>query len=352
MKTLVTGASGFIGSAVVRQLLKANHEVKVLVRSNSDRGNIKDLPVEIVIGDLTDPASLEQAVKGCSVMFHAAADYRLWVRRPEKMYEVNVTGTVNIMKAALAARVERIVYTSSVATLGACSDSDEAPVDETSRAELKDMVGHYKRSKFLAEAEVRRMVREHGLPSVIVSPSTPIGPRDIKPTPTGRIIVDAASGRMPAYVDTGLNWVHVDDVAEGHLLALERGRVGERYILGSKNMTLKEVLHELADITGRKPPRIRLPHNLILPLAHLSELWGRTSGKKELRVTVDGVRMAKKFMYFSSEKARRELEYRPRPVREGLRDSVEWFHRQGFLQKKLPAKSMLAPNKGDLRGNQ
>lgn len=330
MKTLVTGASGFIGSAVVRQLLKANHEVRVLVRAESDRRNIHGLPVETVTGDLTDPGSLKRAVQGCSILFHAAADYRLWVRRPQEMYDANVAGTVNIMKAALAARVERIVYTSSVATLGAASDG--VPVDETSQAGLTDMIGHYKRSKFLAEVEVQRLIREHGLPTVIVSPSTPIGPRDIKPTPTGRIIVDAASGRMPAYVDTGLNWVHVDDVAEGHLLALERGRVGERYILGSTNMTLKDILHEVAAITGQKPPRIRLPHNLVLPLAHLSELWGRTAGKKEPRVTLDGVRMARKFMYFSCEKAKRELGFAPRPAREGLRDSVEWFRRHGFCR--------------------
>lgn len=330
MKTLVTGASGFIGSAVVRQLLKANHRVRVLVRRESDRRNIQGLPVETVVGDLTDSLSLERALKGCFILFHAAADYRLWVRRPQEMYAANVTGTANIMTAALAAGVERIVYTSSVATLGAASNG--LPVDETSRAGLKDMIGHYKRSKFLAEVEVQRLIRERGLPSVIVSPSTPIGPRDIKPTPTGRVILDAASGRIPAYVDTGLNWVHVDDVAAGHLLALERGQVGERYILGSTNMTLKDILHELAAITGQNPPRIRLPHNLVLPLAYVSEFWTKTVSKNEPRVTIDGVRMARKYMYFSCEKAKRELGFRPRPIQEGLRDSVEWFRKHGFCR--------------------
>jgi dihydroflavonol-4-reductase len=331
MKTLVTGGTGFVGSAVLRQLVKAGHSVRALVRPNSDRRNLAGLPVELCPGDLTDPPSLERAMAECSILFHVAADYRLWVPNPRALYEANVTGTRNIMLAAVRAGVMRIVYTSSVATLGLLADG--SPAHEDTPVCLDDMVGHYKRSKFLAEAEVRRMAREEGLPVVIVNPSTPVGPRDIKPTPTGRIIVDALSGRMPAYVDTGLNVVHVDDVAMGHLLALEYGKIGERYVLGGVNMTLREILAQLAAITGRKPPRICLPHNLVLPLACLSEAWARTAGrKKEPRVTLVGVRLARKKMFFSAEKAKRLLGFEPRPMEEALRDAVDWFRRHGYLR--------------------
>jgi dihydroflavonol-4-reductase len=258
-----------------------------------------------------------------------AADYRLWVINPREIYEANVTGTRNIMLAAAHAGVTRIVYTSSVATLGL--NPDGSPADEDTPVSLANMIGHYKRSKFLAEAEVKRLSEEERLPVIIVNPSTPVGPRDIKPTPTGRIIVDAASGRMPAYVDTGLNLVHVDDVAAGHLRALERGEVGERYVLGAVNMTLKEILTELAAITGRRPPKIRLPHNLVLPIAYISEAWGRTIGRKEPRITLVGVRLAQKRMFFSTEKARRVLGFHPRPVEEALRDAVDWFREHGYL---------------------
>jgi dihydroflavonol-4-reductase len=230
VKTLITGSTGFVGSAVLRQLLNAGHSVRALIRQNSDRRNLAGLPVEIFTGDLTDRPSLDRALGGCSTLFHVAADYRLWARNPQELYETNVTGTRHIMDAAAQAGVSRIVYTSSVATLGLTPDG--SPADEYTPVSLADMIGHYKRSKFLAEAEVKRMAEDRGLPVVIVNPSTPVGPRDIKPTPTGRMIVDAASGRMPAYVDTGLNLVHVDDVAIGHLLALERGEIGGRYVLG------------------------------------------------------------------------------------------------------------------------
>ncbi len=263
MNTLITGASGFVGSAVLRQLIAAGHTVRALVRPNSDRRNLIGLSVEIVTGDLTDRRSLDRALTGCSFLFHVAAIYRLWVPHPEEIYKTNVTGTHDIMLAAANAGIKRIVYTSSVATLGLPSDG--SPADESTPASLKDMVGHYKRSKFLAEAEVKRLADEEGLPVVIVNPSTPVGPRDLKPTPTGRLILDAALGRMPAYVDTGLNFVHVDDVAIGHLLAFDHGKIGDRYILGAQNMTLKEILTELAMLTGRRPPKIRLPHNLVLP---------------------------------------------------------------------------------------
>ncbi|GAB4283240.1 MAG: NAD-dependent epimerase/dehydratase family protein [Deferrisomatales bacterium] len=326
---LVTGATGFVGSAVVRQALEAGLRVRVLVRPGSDRRNLAGLPVETAQGDLRDRASLERALRGCTFLFHVAADYRLWVRKVDEMLATNVGGTRELMGAALEEGVERVVYTSSVATLGTTPDG--RPADEESAATLTEMVGPYKRSKFLAEAEVRRLVGERGLPAVIVNPSTPVGPRDLRPTPTGRLIVDAAAGRMPAYVDTGLNLVHVDDVAAGHLLALERGRVGQRYVLGGENLTLKEILERLAPITGRRAPRLRLPHGLVLPLAYLSEAWARWSGGRwEPRTTVAGVKMAKKRMFFSSAKARRELGYRARPVDEALREAVEWFRRNGY----------------------
>ncbi|MCH6578675.1 MAG: NAD-dependent epimerase/dehydratase family protein, partial [Proteobacteria bacterium] len=262
MTALVTGATGFVGSAVARKLIGAGKAVRVLVRADSDRRNIDGLRVEALEGELGDRASLARALEGCDALYHVAADYRLWVPDPDRMYANNVEGTRNIMEAALDAGVGRIVYTSSVAVLGLHPDG--TPADEDLPVSVDDMIGHYKRSKFLAEEEVRRMVSEQGLPAVIVNPSTPIGPRDIKPTPTGRMIVEAAAGRMPAYVDTGLNLVHVDDVALGHLLAFERGRVGERYILGAENLSLREILTEIAGMVGRRPPRIRLPHNLLL----------------------------------------------------------------------------------------
>ncbi|HYA20781.1 MAG TPA: hopanoid-associated sugar epimerase [Burkholderiales bacterium] len=328
--TLVTGASGFVGSALVRKLIAAGHQVRVLLRLASNRRNIEGLPVEVAPGDLADRRSLESALEGCSALFHAAADYRLWARRPQQIYQSNVAGTVNIMQAALKAGVTRVVYTSSVATLGLHPDG--SPADEKTPVTLADMIGDYKRSKYLAEAEVKRMIAEQGLPAVIVNPSTPVGPRDIRPTPTGRMVLDAACGRTPAYVDTGLNLVHVDDVAQGHLLAFERGVMGERYILGGRNMTLQEILIEVARISGQKPPRVRLPHNLVLPVAYISEAWAWLTNGPEPRATVDGVRLSRKYMYFSSEKARRELGYSPRPVEEALQDAVEWFRANGYCR--------------------
>jgi dihydroflavonol-4-reductase len=328
MTALVTGASGFVGSAVARCLIDAGFDVRVLMRPHSDRRNIEGLAVEVASGDLTDVASLERALDGCRALFHVAADYRLWVRDPAPMLRANVDGTRHLMRAALAAGVERIVYTSSVATLG--SRRDGQPADEDTPSTVADMIGAYKRSKFLAEAEVRRMIEDDGLPAVIVHPSAPVGPRDVKPTPTGRMILEAAMGRMPAYVDTGLNVVHVDDVARGHLLAFEKGVVGDRYILGGEDMSLKHILDEIAAITGRPAPRVRLPHNLRLPVALVAEAWTRLSGGGEPFVTVDGVRMAKKWMYFSSAKARRELGYGPRPARQALADAIAWFRENGY----------------------
>ncbi len=328
MTTLVTGAAGFVGSAVARCLVDAGHEVRALVRRSSDLRNLEKLPVQLVQGDLTDLHSVKKAVSGCEFMFHVAADYRLWVPDPESMYRNNVLGTRNVMFEALRSGVKRVVYTSSVATLALSSNGDVC--NEDSCGSLEDMIGHYKRSKFLAEALVEELVRECDLPAVIVSPTTPVGPRDIKPTATGRIIVDALSGRMPAYVDTGLNVVHVHDVAEGHRLALERGEIGARYILGGKNMSLREILEALALIGRHKPPLFRMPHWAAASVACLSETCTRIWGKGEPRVTRDGVKMARKHMFFSSKKAREKLGYRPRPVEEGLWDAVAWFRQNGY----------------------
>jgi dihydroflavonol-4-reductase len=327
MKTLITGATGFVGSAVLRRLLAAGHEVRALVRAGSDRRNLEGLDVEIATGDLCDPASLRQAVAGCDTLFHVAADYRLWIPDPDSIYRTNVEGTRMLIRAALEAGVSRVVYTSSVATLGL--NPDRTPADEATPVTLADMVGHYKRSKFLAEAAVRELVESEGAPVVIVNPSTPVGPRDIKPTPTGRIIVDMLRRRIPAYVETGLNIVHVDDVAEGHLLALERGRIGTRYVLGGENLTLKEILCTVAEIGNVPPPRVALHHAMVLPVAWVAERVASVTGREPF-ATVDAVRMAKKFMFFSSERATAELGYHSRPAREGLAEAVDWFRQNRY----------------------
>lgn len=330
MALLVTGATGFVGAAVLRALVAAGHRVRALVRPSSDRRNLHGIDCEIVIGDLLDVASLRSALRGCEALFHAAADYRLWVPDRDKMYRTNVQGTVDLFQAAAALGVSRIVYTSSVATLRLSDDGSS--VDERSHAELSDMIGIYKQSKFLAEREVNRLVRESGIPVIIVKPTTPFGPGDIRPTPTGRMIVEAASGRMPAYVDTGLNVVHVDDVAIGHLLAFNRGVVGESYILGGENRTLKWILQTIAELTGQRSPRVRLPHWLILPVAYACERTAGLCRSGEPLITVDGVRMARRLMYFSSDKAGRELGYSPRPAVEALHDSVQWFSSHGYIK--------------------
>jgi dihydroflavonol-4-reductase len=338
MTTLVTGATGFVGAAVLRRLAEAGHNVRVLVRPTSDRRNLSDVDCEIVTGDLTEPESLKRAVRKCEAVFHVAADYRIWVPDREKMNRVNVQGTVDLIRAAAAAGVSRIVYTSSVATLRLGDDG--LPADEESQAELSDMIGAYKQSKFLAEREVKRLVVDAGIPAVIVMPTAPFGPGDVKPTPTGRMVVEAASGRMPAYVNTGLNVVHVDDVADGHLRAYEKGTVGESYILGGENKTLQWILATVAALTGQRPPRIRLPHWFLTPIAYIWEGVTRVRGSGEPMMTVDSVRMSRKLMYFSTEKARRELGYSPRPAIEALRDEIEWFYKHGYLgpttSKKIP----------------
>jgi dihydroflavonol-4-reductase len=325
---LVTGATGFVGAAVARRLLAAGCTVRVLVRPDSDRRNLEGLSVSIVTGDLGDVASLDRAVSGCRGLYHVAADYRLWVKDSAAMYRTNVEGTRALLQAAGRAGVERVVYTSSVATLG--THADGTPADEDTAVTLDDMIGHYKRSKYMAE-EVVRELAGGGLPVVIVNPSTPVGPRDIKPTPTGRLVVDALTGRMPAYVDTGLNIVHVDDVADGHLLAYQRGAVGRRYVLGGDDMTLREILKECAQIAGRGPPWLELPHDVVLPIAYLAEAWARLTGGTP-RTTVDGVRLSRKRMFFSSARAEQELGYRSRGGRAALRDAAAWFKTEGYVQ--------------------
>ena len=327
MRALVTGASGFVGSRVARALGNAGWQVRALVRAGSDRRNLEDLALDIAVGDITDEASLDSALRGCEALFHVAADYRLWAPQPQLLYRTNVDGTRKVLEAARRARVARIVYTSSVAAVGLPDDG--SPGSEDTPVSLAGMIGHYKRSKFLAEEAVRELARA-GVPVVIVNPSTPIGPGDRKPTPTGQMVVDAALGRMPAYVDTGLNIVHVDDVAAGHLQAFDRGRPGERYILGGENMTLRDILSEISRLAGRRAPRVRLPHGLLLPVAWASEAAARLSGTTP-RVTIDGVRMARKRMFFSSEKAARELGYHWRPPGEAFADALRWYREQGML---------------------
>ena len=327
MKALVTGATGFVGAAVAKTLGAAGWQVRVLVRAGSDRGNLRGLAVHSVEGDLADASSLESALEGCDGLFHVAADYRLGARDPSPLYRTNVDGTRNILGAARTVGVPRVVYTSSVATVGIPADG--VPGNENTPVSLSNMIGHYKRSKFLAE-EVAREAAGTTLSVVIVNPSTPVGPGDIKPTPTGQLVLDAASGRMPAYVDTGLNIVHVDDVAAGHLLAFERGQSGERYILGGEDMSLETILTQIARLTGRRPPRIRLPYGVVLPMAYVAEGFAKISGRSG-RLTLEGVRMSRKRMFFSSDKAVRDLGYRWRPPLEAFADALHWFRERGLL---------------------
>lgn len=327
MKTLVTGANGFIGSAVVRLLLEKGQDVRVLVRPESDKRNFGGLELDIIEGDLNNIEALKRAVDGCSSLYHLAADYRLWIPNPENMYKTNVDATRNLMLAASEANLDKIVYTSSVATLGL--NDDGTPADESTPVSIDDMTGHYKRSKYLAEKEVKKLIEERSIPITIVNPSTPVGPRDIKPTPTGRIVLDTIRGRMPAYVDTGLNIVHVDDVANGHLLAMEKGEIGERYILGGDNMTLASILEYICLSQNMSPPTINLPHNLVLPIAWIMERIANITNK-EPQATVDSVKMSKKKMFFSSEKAKQKLGYQYRPGSEGLKDAINWFNSENY----------------------
>src|SRR5277367_1724357 len=324
---LVTGASGFLGSAIAAALRVRGHDIRVLARPSSPRTNLN--PADTVCeGDLRDRASLAAALKGVRYLFHAAAGYRLWARNPEEIQRSNVEGTRLIMEEAVSAGVERIVYTSSVATLKL---TDGAASTEANPLADGEGIGTYKRSKVAAERLVEAMIQRDGLPAVIVNPSTPIGPRDVRPTPTGRIIVEAASGRMPAFVDTGLNLAHVDDVAAGHLAALERGRIGQRYILGGDNVLLADMLADIGRLVGRRPPTVKLPRTMLFPIAYGAEALARLRGVEPF-ITMDGLRMARHHMFFDDSKARRELGYVSRPYREGLADAIAWFRRHGYLK--------------------
>jgi dihydroflavonol-4-reductase len=328
-KTLVTGASGFVGFAVARKLVENGHAVRVLIRPTSPKTHLAKLGVEFVEGDMRDPASVARAMASVRTLFHVAADYRLWAPRPADIIDTNVAGTRNLMQAAQRAGVERIVYTSSAATIALSPDG--SPVDESTGLAADQAIGAYKRSKVLAERLVEEMVAE-GLPAVIVNPTAPIGPYDVRPTPTGRIIIEAASGRMPCFVDTGLNFVHVDDIAAGHLAALERGRIGERYLIGGQNVALSELLAEIARQVGRRPPRIRVPRQAVMPLAYGAQAVARMTGIEPF-VTVDGLRMAKSRMFFITAKAERELGLTPRPYAEGIEDAIRWFRDSGYLRR-------------------
>ena len=330
MRAFVTGATGFLGSHVARVLVEQGVELRLLVRPTSDLRNIDGLNVERVVGDLRDPASIEKALSGCDVVFHVAADYRLWVRDPSEMYRSNVEGTRSLLEAARKQGVRRVVYTSSVATMGFGSGSNHGNVaDEQSPVSLADMIGHYKRSKFMAE-QVAIDAARSGLDVVIVNPTTPIGERDIKPTPTGRIVVDFLKRKFPAYVETGLNLVDATECARGHLQALEKGRTGERYILGGENLTLKQILDRLAAITGLKSPTVKLPYIFAFATGVVDEMVTGRLLRREPRATIDAVRMGRKMMFVSSAKAERELGWRTVPVEGALRRSVEWFRANGY----------------------
>jgi dihydroflavonol-4-reductase len=325
----VTGASGFVGSAVARLLRERGFAVRALARATSPRGNLEELDGTIVEGDMRDPADMRRAMDGARYLFHVAADYRLWARDPEEIVRNNVRGTRTVMEAAIEAGVERIVYTSSVATLKPGTRDD--PSDESRRMTESQAIGAYKRSKVAAERVVEQLIADRNLPAVIVNPSTPIGARDIKPTPTGRIIVEAASGRMPAFLDTGLNLAHVDDVAEGHLLALDKGRIGASYILGGQNVSLRDMLEIIAELAGRKPPRIQLPRAPLFPLALAAEAVARWTGREPF-LTRDALRMAGHHMFFTARRAEDELGYRARPHRLALADALAWYRKAGYVR--------------------
>ena len=340
MTTLVTGATGFVGSHVASQLVSSGENVRVLVRPTSNFKLLEDLRVERVEGDLRDAGSIERAMRGVRRVFHVAADYRLWTQHPEELYESNVEGTRRLIAAAERAGVERIVYTSTVATIAVPQHGTALP-NEATAARLEEMIGHYKRSKFLAE-QVALDAAKAGAPVVIVNPTAPVGPGDWKPTPTGRIILDFLLGKMPAYVDTGLNVVAVEDVAAGHLLAAEKGRSGERYILGGRNMTLKEILDALAAITGRRAPRLKLPHVVALAAGYADEWYSRLAGR-EPQIPVEGVKMSRHKIFVESDKAARELGYAPGKIEAGLERAVRWYGDHGYVPSLAAGKGVAHP---------
>lgn len=337
MTTLVTGAAGFLGSHVTRQLIARGEHVRVLMRSSSNNRAISDLSLEYVTGDLRDPTSLERAMKGVRRVFHVAADYRLWAKHPQEIYDSNVGGTKNLLAAAKNAGVEQLVYTSTVATIAV--DRPELP-NETTQAELEEMIGHYKRSKWMAEQEVLLAARE-GFPAVVAMPTTPVGPWDWKPTPTGKIVLDFLNGKMPGYVETGLNFVGVEECAAGHLLVSERGKIGERYLLGAENLTLKELLDTLAKITGLPAPTMKIPHGMALTVAYVESAFSRLIGK-EPGIPVEGVKIAQHKMFVDCSRAQRELGFQPGPVAAALERAVRWYQANGYVKTGRVKKMKLA----------
>ncbi|UPT75897.1 MAG: NAD-dependent epimerase/dehydratase family protein [Elusimicrobiota bacterium] len=325
----LTGGTGFVGASLARLLLKQGLKVRALARKGSDRQNLKGLDVEIVEGGLLDKEAIEAGVRGCRYAFHVAADYRIWIPNPDEMYRANVDGTENVLRAAAAAGAERIVHCSSVAAVKV--PDDHTPVDETSEyRNLEDIVGHYKKSKYLSDVLARKLGKE-GLPVVTVNPAAPIGPYDIKPTPTGKMVVDFLNGKIPSYIDTGLNVVHVEDVAMGHWLAAKSGRIGERYILGGDNLTLKQVLDILAEVTGLPGPKFKTPYAIAYAFATVDTALATMRGTVPL-APLDAVKMAKHYMWFSSEKAKKELGFSPRPARSALKDAADWYRANGYAK--------------------
>ena len=327
MLVFVTGATGFLGSHVARVLIEQGAKLRLLVRNSSDLRNIADLSAEQVLGDLREPASIEKAIAGCEVVFHVAADYRLWVRDPDEMYRSNVEGTRRLLEAARKSGIRRVIYTSSVATMGFTSNGSLA--DENSPVSLGQMIGPYKRSKFMAE-QIALAAGRSGMDVVVVNPTTPIGERDIKPTPTGRIVVDFLKKKFPAYVDTGLNLVDATECARGHVAALEKGRSGERYILGGENLTLKQIFDRLAAITSLPSPKVKVPYAMALATGVVDEVVTGHILRREPRVTIDAVRMGRKRMFVSSAKAERELGWKTIPVDGAMRRAVDWFRANGY----------------------
>jgi len=327
MTTLVTGAAGFLGSHVARQLVARGDDVRVLVRASSSNRAISDLSLEYVTGDLRDAGSLERAMNGVQRVFHVAADYRLWAKNPQEIYDSNVGGTKNLLEAAKRAGVGQLIYTSTVATIAV--DRPELP-NEFTEAKLEEMIGHYKRSKWMAEQEVLKAAKE-GFPAIVAMPTTPVGPWDWKPTPTGKIILDFLNGKMPGYVDTGLNFVGVEECAAGHLLVSEKGKIGERYLLGAENLTLKEVLDTLARITGLRAPGMKIPHSVALGVAYVESAFSRLLGK-EPGIPVEGVKIARHKMFVDASRARRELGFQPGPVAAALERAVRWYQENGYVR--------------------
>jgi len=326
MTTLVTGAAGFLGSHIARQLVAAGENVRVLMRASSSNRAITDLPLEYVTGDLRDQASLQGAMRGVQKVFHVAADYRLWAKNPQDIYDSNVGGTENLLAAARKAGIERLIYTSTVATIAV--DRPGLP-NEFTDSRLDEMVGHYKRSKWMAELEVLQAAKQ-GLPAVVAMPTTPVGPWDWKPTPTGKIIVDFLNGKMPGYVETGLNFVGVEDCAAGHLLVAEKGKIGERYLLGAENLTLKQVLDLLARFTGLPAPSFKIPHALALGVAYAETAFSRLIGRQP-QIPVEGVKIAQHLMFVKCQRAQQELGFRPDPVAGAFERAARWYEENGYI---------------------